>query len=61
MGFSNMVIAPGTRIVRSRIPTNHNPFYYYDKSLISIDTSKQDAEYRAYLGSGYPWAHLPAK
>ena len=39
----------GIQRVRSRIPTNHNPFYYYDKSIISIDTLKQDAEYRTYL------------
>ncbi|MCY4470166.1 MAG: helicase-related protein [Thiotrichales bacterium] len=39
----------GIQRVRSRIPTNHNPFYYYDKAIISIDTLKQDAEYRTYL------------
>lgn len=27
----------GIQRVRSRIPTNHNPFYYYDKAIISID------------------------
>ncbi len=41
--------AIGIQRVRARIPTNHNPFYYYDKSIISIDTLKQDAEYRTYL------------
>ena len=39
----------GIQRVRRRIPTNHNPFHYYDKSIISIDTLKQDAEYRTYL------------
>ena len=43
----------GIRRVRSRIPTNHNPFYYYDKAIISIDTLKQDREYRTYLESAY--------
>jgi superfamily II DNA or RNA helicase len=43
----------GIQRVRSRIPTNHNPFYYYDKSIISIDTLKQDAEYRTYLENAY--------
>lgn len=32
-----------------RIPTNHNPFHYFDRSIISIDTLKQDIEYRHYL------------
>ncbi len=43
----------GIRRVRSRIPTNHNPFFYYDKAIISIDTLKQDSEYRAYLEAAY--------
>ena len=43
----------GIQRVRSRIPTNHNPFYYYDKAIISIDTLKQDAEYRTYLENAY--------
>ena len=43
----------GIQRVRNRIPTNHNPFYYYDKTIISIDTLKQDAEYRTYLERSY--------
>jgi len=43
----------GIQRIRSRIPTNHNPFYYYDKAIISIDTLKQDAEYRTYLENAY--------
>jgi superfamily II DNA or RNA helicase len=43
----------GIQRIRSRIPTNHNPFYYYDKAIISIDTLKQDAEYRTYLENCY--------
>ncbi len=39
----------GLQRVRSRIPTNHNPFHYFDKSIISIDTIKQDGEYRNHL------------
>jgi len=39
----------GLQRVRNNIPGNHNPFYYYDKSIISIDTLKQDNEYRRHL------------
>ena len=43
----------GIQRVRRRIPTNHNPFYYYDKAIISIDTLKRDSEYRTYLEGAY--------
>ena len=43
----------GIQRIRSRIPTNHNPFFYFDKAIISIDTLKQDAEYRTYLESAW--------
>ncbi|MBF0471077.1 MAG: DEAD/DEAH box helicase [Gammaproteobacteria bacterium] len=39
----------GIQRVRNRIPTHHNPFFYYDKSIVSIDTLKQGIEYRNYL------------
>ncbi len=35
--------------IRSRIPASHNPFYYYDRTIISMDTLKGDLEYRNYL------------
>ncbi len=43
----------GLQRVRSRIPGNHNPFYYFDKSIISIDTLKQDNEFKGYLEQAY--------
>lgn len=43
----------GLQRVRNRIPTNHNPFHYYDKAIISIDTLKQDVEYRHHLENAY--------
>jgi ERCC4-related helicase len=39
----------GIQRIRERIPANHNPFYYYDKTIISIDTLKRGAEYRTYV------------
>lgn len=39
----------GLQRVRSKIPTHQNPFYYYDRSIISIDTLKQDNEFRNHL------------
>lgn len=35
--------------VRAKLPSNHNPFFYYDKTIISIDTLKRDVEYRTHL------------
>lgn len=58
--FWNRFTIPLTRLdsaglqrVRSRIPGNHNPFYYHDKSIISIDTLKQDNEFKIYLEQAY--------
>ena len=39
----------GIQKVRNKIPANMNPFFYYDKSIISIDTLKQEARYRSYI------------
>ena len=58
--FWNRFTIPLTRLdsvgiqrVRGRVPASHNPFHYYDKAIISIDTLKQDAEYRTYLEQAY--------
>lgn len=39
----------GLQRIRAKIPTNHNPFHYYDKAIVSVDTLKQDREYRTYI------------
>ena len=39
--------------IRTRIPGNHNPFHYYDRAIISVDTLKQDREYRSYLEAAH--------
>ncbi|EEA03736.1 helicase domain protein [Burkholderia sp. H160] len=43
----------GLARVRNRIPTNHNPFNYFDRSIISIDTLKSNLEYRNYLENAW--------
>lgn len=39
----------GIQRIREQIPTNQNPFHHYDKVIISVDTLKNDREYRVYL------------
>ncbi len=39
----------GIQRVQSKIPSNMNPFYFYDRAIISIDTLKRDVKYRRYL------------
>lgn len=34
----------GIQRIRRLIPASHNPFHYYDKTLISVDTLKRDLE-----------------
>ena len=43
----------GIQHVRTKIPSNHNPFYYYDRAIISIDTLKDAREYRNYIEGAY--------
>lgn len=35
--------------IRAQLPSNYNPFHYFDKAIISIDTLKRDVEYRTHL------------
>lgn len=39
--------------IRQDIPSNYNPFFYYDKTIVSIDTLKRDVEYRTHLENAY--------
>lgn len=39
--------------IRNTLPSNYNPFFYYDKTIISIDTLKRDVEYRTHLENAY--------
>ncbi len=54
--FWNRFTIPLTRLdsagiqrIRREIPSNHNPFNYFDRTIISVDTLKRDSEYRHYL------------
>lgn len=39
----------GIQRVYSSLPAGMNPFHYYDRTIISMDTLKQDAQYRTFL------------
>lgn len=43
----------GIQRIRREIPANHNPFSYFDRTIISVDTLKRDSEYRHYLESAW--------
>ncbi len=39
--------------IRASLPSNYNPFFYYDKTIVSIDTLKRDTQYRTHLENAY--------
>ena len=39
--------------IRAKLPVNYNPFYYFDKTIVSVDTLKRDIEYRTHLENAY--------
>lgn len=39
--------------IRASLPSNYNPFFYYDKVIVSIDTIKRDVEYHTHLENAY--------
>ena len=43
----------GLQRIRSEIPTHHNPFYYFDRAIISVDTLKQNNWFRTHLEQAY--------
>jgi ERCC4-related helicase len=43
----------GLARIRAEIPSHHNPFYYYDKTIMSIDTLKQNSWFRTHVENAH--------
>ncbi len=43
----------GLARIRAEIPTHHNPFYFFDKTIISIDTLKQNNWFRTHVENAH--------
>ena len=43
----------GIQRVRNKIPSNHNPFHYFDRAIISVDTLKNDLQYRTAMENAW--------
>jgi SNF2 family DNA or RNA helicase len=43
----------GIQRIREQLPTGQNPFHHFDKAIVSVDTLKNDREYRTYLEHAY--------
>lgn len=39
--------------IRASLPSNYNPFFYYDKTIVSVDTLKRDVEYRTHIENSH--------
>jgi len=43
----------GIERIRQEIPTDANPFHYFDRTIISADTLKQERDFRVHLEKSY--------
>jgi superfamily II DNA or RNA helicase len=39
----------GIQRIREQLPSGQNPFHHFEKTIVSVDTLKNDREYRIYL------------